>query len=499
MNALFQAKRQKNCESGLTLYPTRFRACAFRKTCACALAVSVLALTLGGCDAALDVDAPPPAMSADIDTLPSLPTSTLDIPLTYDLSPVVEALERAVPRKFGGIDKRIQLSNKRMHVAFEAVRAPFTVSLDGQTANLSAVINYQGKGWYDAPLAPEVSGSCGIDQTRPRARIQIATALRITPEWKLRGRTRVGSVTPYTSELRDQCRVTVFNIDVTTRVIAAARSAIDGKRSLIDQKIAGLDIRPRFENWWHLLQRPIPLADSVWLQINPSAVRMGESVGTRKTLVTALGFSASPRVVTGPRPSSVATPLPPLYPAAVGDGLHILLDGVIGYEVATRLLGQQLVGKKIDRAGRSMEVSHVRLFGIGGGKLALELRFKGAAQGRVYFVGTPSYDAGTNELFVPDLDYDVGSVNLLVSGLEWIKHDDVREFFRRRARWPVGDVIEKGREQLAKGLNRDLAPGVRLSAEVKDVKGLAVNAQRKAILLRAQADANARLTVRQGS
>jgi len=455
-------------------------------------------LATGACDGSLDVDAPPPAMSADIDTLPPLPTSTLDIPLTYDLSPVVEALERAVPKTFGDIDERRQLSNKRMRVAFEAIREPFKVSLDGQTANLTAVINYQGKGWYDAPFAPEVSGSCGIDQPKPRARIQIATALRITPEWKLRGRTRVGDVTPFSDTRRDQCRVTVFNIDVTGRVIEAARNAVTGKRSLIDQKIAALDIRPRFQKWWHLLQRPIPLTDSVWLQINPSAVRMGESVGRRRTLVTALGFSASPRIVTGSRPPPLETPLPPLYPAAVGDGLHILLDGVIGYDIASRLLEDKLKGKKIDRAGQTLEVSHVRLFGIGGGRLALELRFKGAAQGRIYFVGTPRYDAGTNELFVPDLDYDVGSVNALVSGLEWVKHNDVREFFRQRARWSVGSVMQKGREQLAKGLNRDLAPGVRLTADVKAVHGLAVNAQRSAILLRAQADANAKLTVKKG-
>ncbi|MEO5579375.1 MAG: DUF4403 family protein [Gemmatimonadaceae bacterium] len=467
--------------------------------CLRCLVAALGTLAAGGCDSSLDVDAPPPAMVADIDTLPSLPTSTLDIPLTYDLSPVVEALERAVPKKFGNINERRQLSNKRMRVAFEAVREPFKVSLDGQTANLTAIINYQGKGWYDARLAPEVSGSCGIDQPRPRARIRIATALRITPEWKLRGRTRIGEVTPYSDTRRDQCRVTVFNIDVTGRVIDAARAAVSDKRSLIDGKIASLDIRPRFENWWHLLQRPIPLTDSVWLQINPSAVRMGESVGTKRTLVTALGFSASPKVTTGARPPSVETPLPPLYPAAVGDGLHILLDGVVGYDVATRLLEAQLRGKKIDRAGQTLEVSHVRLFGIGGGKLALELRFKGAAQGRIYFVGTPRYDAGTNELFVPDLDYDVGSVNLLVSGLEWVKHDDVREFFRGRARWPIGDVMQKGRDQLSKGLNRDLAPGVRLTADVKTVQGLAVNAQRSAIRLRARADATARLTVKKGS
>ena len=438
-------------------------------------------------------------MMADADTLPSLPTSTLDIPLTYDLSPVVAALERAVPKKFGNINERKQLSNKRMRIAFEAVRDPFKVSLDGQTAHLTAIIHYQGKGWYDAPFAPEVSGSCGIDQPRPRAKIQISTALRITPEWKLRGRTRIGNVTPYSSDRRDECRVTVFNIDVTGRVIEAARGAIDGKRSMIDGKIAALDIRTRFENWWHLLQRPIPLTDSVWLQINPSAVRMGESVGTRRTLVTALGFSASPRVVTGARPPIVETPLPRLYPAAVGDGLHILLEGVVDYDLATRLLSNQLKGKKVQRAGQTLEVKGVRLFGIGGGKLALELRFSGAVDGKIYFIGTPSYDVRTNELFVPDLDYDVGSANALVSGFEWVRHAEVREFFRRQARWSVGNVMRTGREQLARGLNRDLAPGVRLSADVKAVQGLAVNAQRRAIRLRAQADATARLTVKQGS
>jgi hypothetical protein len=79
-----------------------------------------------------------------------------------------------------------------------------------------------------------------------------------------------------------------------------------------------------------------------------------------------------------------------------------------------------------------------------------------------------------------------------------MKHDDARDFIRAQARWPIGNVMQNGKEQLLKGLNRDLAPGVRLSAEVNQVQGLSVSARRTAIRLRAQADANARLTVRQG-
>jgi hypothetical protein len=465
---------------------------------ACALALAVLAAA--ACEGKLDIDAPAPALTADTDTLPPLPSSTLDIPLTYDLSPVVQALEKAVPRRFGSIDERHEVPGQpRMHVAFEAIRDPFQVALEGQVAHITAVLHYAGKGWYKPPIVGEVSGSCGIGGERPRLRIEITDALRITPEWQLRGRTRIARIEPYSNANRDQCRITVFNIKVTDRVVDATRGILNGKRSMIDDKIARLDIRTRFEGWWHLLQRPIPLTDSVWLVINPSAVRMGEAVGVKRTLVTALGFSASPRVVTGKQPPTVETPLPPLYPAAVGDGLHILLDGVLDYQLATRLLEGALVGKIVEGKGQTLVVRRVRLFGIGGGKLALELEFRGTTSGRIYFIGTPKYNPGTNDLSVPDLDYDAGTANLLVSGFEWLKHDEVRDYFRQHARWSVGDVIEKGREQLSKGLNRDLASGVKLTADVKTVRGLAVHAQRSAIRLRAQADANARLTVKQGT
>ncbi len=452
---------------------------------------------LSGCETKLDVDAPAPALLQDTDTLPALPSSTLDIPLTYDLSPVVQAIEKAVPRKFGDINVRHEIPGKpRMHVAFEALRDPFHVALDGQVAHISAIVHYEGKGWYKPPVVGEVSGSCGIGGERPRARIEVTDALRITPDWRLQGKARIGTLEAYSNETRDQCRVTVFNINVTDRVTEATRNIINGKRAMIDQKIASLDIRKRFEEWWHLLQRPIPLTDSVWLLINPSAVRMGEAVGVKKTLVTALGFSASPRVVTGKAPMATQTPLPPLYPAAVGNGLHILIEGVLDYPLATRLLQKQLVGKNVEGAGQKITVKRLRLFGLGAGKLALELEFRGSTSGRIYFVGTPRYDAATNELFVPDLDYDAGTANLLVSGFEWLKHGDVREYFRQHAHWSVGNVIALGREQLTKGLNRDLAPGVRLTADVQDVRVLAVRARRNAIHLRAQADANARLTVR---
>ena len=462
-------------------------------------AAFVLALTAQtACEARLDVDAPTPAMMADTDTLPSLPTSTLDIPLTLDLSPVVTALENAVPKKFGNITERKPVSNKRVNIAFEAVRDPFSVSLTGRTATITGVVHYKGRGWYNPRIGPEISSSCGINDLEPRARIALASDLSITPDWRLRGKSRISRVVPYSDERRDQCRVTVFKIDVTDRVINATKDALEKQRPMIDKKISSINLRPRFENYWRLLQQPIRLTDSVWLLIRPSAVRMGETVGVKRTLVTALGFSASPIVVTGSRPTVTVTALPSLNPAAVGNGLHVLMEGVIGYDLATSLLEKHIVGKTIERGGQKLQISEARLFGIGGEKVAMEVRFKGNASGRMFLVGTPRYDPATNELYVPDLDYDAGTNALLVQGLEWVKHNDVRDFIRTNARWSIGNVMQTGKEQLEKGLNRELARGVQLDAEVQKVQGLSVHARRTAIRLRAQADANARLTIKQG-
>ena len=108
-----------------------------------------------------------------------------------------------------------------MHSAFAAEREPFTVRFDGTTVRVSTVLHYQGRGWYDPGLGADIVGSCGftLGQERPRAIIEIATTLRLTNDWRLRGRTRLLRIAPFSAEHRDQCKVTIFKIDGTARLL----------------------------------------------------------------------------------------------------------------------------------------------------------------------------------------------------------------------------------------------------------------------------------------
>ena len=462
-------------------------------------AVTVAILFTASCNRKPEVDAPPPVTRADVDSLPPLPMSVIEAPLSYDVTPALRDLEKVVPRRFGDIEKKIASpGNKRVHFAFEAQRDPFVIKLDGDTVRMTAVIRYAGRVWYNPPLAPEMSASCGVNGDRPRARVEVVTPIRMSTDWKLRSRTTVRTVEAMTKEERDQCELTFLKLDVTGKVVDAARKLFESKTKWIDNKVATINLREKFEGFWATIQQPIRLTDTVWLAINPKGVHLGRASGAKRTLTAGVVLTAEPRIVVGRKPEVPATPLPTQVAATeTPGGFHILFEGVLAYDVASKLLTEQLRGEKISMGRHSIAVDKLRMFSVGGGKIALEVTFGGVTSGHVYFIGTPLYDYAGDRLYVPDLDYDVGTANVLVRGLSWLKHDDLRNYLRDKARWPMGGLIKQAHKEVTNGINRDLSPGVRLSGEVRNIEIAGVHAAPEAVRVRAHADGTVRLDVGQ--
>lgn len=442
--------------------------------------------------------APAPVAVEDSLRVPELPPSTLNVPVTYDLTPVVEALEGVVPRRFGSLDERHDVeSNDRLSVAFALRRTPFTVELDGSRARVSTLIHYQGRGWYDPPLLPEIRASCGTDEGEPQPRLAVSLAadLRLDEAWTLRGRPVVEGIGPPTDEDRDKCRITAFNVDVTGRVVGAAERLLTDHAPRVEEALAGIDLRSRFEGWWSLLHDPISLGDDIWLVIDPVAVSRGPSRGVGSTLVASVGLRARPRIQIGERPQVTASPLPALDSADVSEGLLIRATGSAEYRAISRQLNEHLSGRELERDGRTLKVRRLRVYGIGGGRLSLEMTFEGSARGRIFLVGTPAYDPVTEHVHVPDLDFDVATSSLLVSGYTWLSRQGIVELLREQARWPIADLNSLAIEQLRRGLNRRLSDDVRIRGDVESVDVLGVYAMRDELVVHAQARATGELIV----
>src|SRR4051812_32386483 len=107
------------------------------------LLLAAALLGAAGCRRHRELDAPPPAFVGGTDTLPALPPSLVDVPVSYDLTPVIATLESAIPRSFGDLSVRSAVpGNTRAHYAFAAERGPFHVSFDGTVAHISTVVQY---------------------------------------------------------------------------------------------------------------------------------------------------------------------------------------------------------------------------------------------------------------------------------------------------------------------------------------------------------------------
>lgn len=433
--------------------------------------------------------------------LAPLPPSLLSVPVQLDLAPLVAAMEDGVPTTWGDLDTRIDVAdNDRLDVAFDLARSPLRATFEDSVARVATTISYRARAWYDPPVLPTVSVSCGTgdDEVPPRLDVALEGTLSLDREWRLRSRVRVDTIVPVTDADRDRCRVTIIRWDMTDRVVEGARDFLTEEAATIDSLVAAVDLRSRFEEWWDLIGEPVELTDDVWLVLGGEGLVRGPIRGRGNGVETILGLRARPRLVVGPRPTDSVPRLPPLDTGYVSPGFAVRVEARAEYAEAGDVLTRELGGRTLEAGGRSVRLEGFAVSGIGGGRLALAVDLRGDARGRLYLVGTPRYDPVDGRIGVPDLDFDVASERAVVEGAAWLARVGLVGLLRDAARWPAGPAVEWARDQVERGLNRDLSDEVRLEGRVSEVDVVDVVAGRDALRVRADVRAEATLRIGRG-
>ncbi|HUG26782.1 MAG TPA: DUF4403 family protein [Gemmatimonadales bacterium] len=458
-----------------------------------------LLVALAGCKANNQLDAPLPVATGPlaVDSALTLSPSHIDVPVEYDLGPALAWLEETLPLRMGDMEERLETpGNDRLSFAFNAERTPFQLRLNGTTATLSSVVTYGGRGWYKPPILPTVSGSCGLESdTPPRVRITVRSTVTPTANWQLRANSSVTEIVPLTEEARDQCVVTFAQINVTERVLEAVRGVLDKELDKVDAQLAIFDLRGRVDDIWSFLGTPMRLQDSLWLVMDPTAIRLGQVRNEGTTLHTSVGITAYPRVIGGPRPAAKVRDTPPLERGGGGDGLSLLSEGRIGWDVLTGILQRELTGDTIEVAGRHLEIVDVTVLGLDDGRVAVGLTVSGAAHGTAYLVGRPVFDPHEAMLTMPDLEFDVSSRSLMVAGLAWLAEGKVEEYLRTSLRISLASVLTDGLALMERELTRELATGVTLATTVTGGQVYRVRPRREALMVDAVAQGTAQMRI----
>ena len=446
------------------------------------------------------MDAPPPraeGAAPAADTLILLPPSHVSAPVFFDLRPVLADIEAGLPRRIGSLEERRKLEGTPLLVAVELERRPLRFSFGENTVEVEAVFGYRGRAWLDSPVKPSVS--CGTEGEPPRLRIRVATEYGMDSTWRIRTRSRLVDLAPLTDTPRDRCEVSLLSIDVTDKLVAGARGAIERELRQVDRQLGRVDLEDRATWLWGLLQEPLRITDStVWLRIDPMAVGLGPIIPRDSGVVARISLVARPTFVTGPRPEDGATPLPPLgRPTAAGDSALVLVEGLLTWAGANEILGKELRGRRARLGWRWITLDEVAASPVGDGRVALEVRFTGYARGRVWLAGHPVYDPVSRTIALPDLELDARSRNVLTGGLLRLADGPLTSWARERARIPVDTLLAAARRKANEALDLRLATGVRLTGEVLSAEPIGVVTTAEGLVARARGVARLRLDIRQ--
>ncbi|HKJ00813.1 MAG TPA: DUF4403 family protein, partial [Longimicrobiales bacterium] len=282
----------------------------------------------------------PPALSADAPDPAVVPASVVAAPIRIPLARLTELLEDAVPTEYGDLAQRHELSGReRTEVSFHLERGLFDASVTGDVVTLRAPIHYALRAFYDPPVLPEMSASCGTetDTPSPRLNVAISAPVSVDRDWRLRTDVRVLDIGPATDTPRDRCLITFLDLDITGTVVDAARGFLEDHVDHLDSLAASVDVRSSMEEWWRVLDTPIHLSDSLWLTMGPEALQRGDVTGHGDSLDVALALRARPSLRYGPRPSPVSAPLPPLEEGDVPSALDLRVEARIDYAAASDL------------------------------------------------------------------------------------------------------------------------------------------------------------------
>jgi hypothetical protein len=445
-------------------------------------------LACAACGPPREIDAPPPAAvletASDSETV--APPSYASAPVRLDLRLVLREIEQTIPDHIGSLENRLLISRSpRTWVAIEVLRGPLEIELGSSSMTLTALVAYRGRVWRKIPLTT-ISASCGTGDQAPVARIRIRTTYRVTSRWRIRTKSEVLGVERATAEPADECRVTFVGINVTEKVLDAAREAIQKQLTLADARLASVDVRGALAPVWSALQQPIPIADStIWLTLDPREVGVGPITVRDSIAHATVTLRAQPRIRAGVRPEPDSLPLPNMTRVAAADTVVAVLDGSLSYAAATDILQKELRGQRLRVRGRRIVIEDVAMSYVGRNRVALEVRVSGAVVGRMHLTGTPTYDAARDAITVPDLAYDVQTSNLLVHGITWLAGNKFRNELRRKAILPASAMLDLARGLANQEITRKLADGVRLSGEIGAARALTAHATPQG--LRAQA------------
>ncbi len=425
---------------------------------------------------------PTPASSI-VSTVPvgAAEMAVVPVRVTYVLSALTPSLDSLFPVSDSLSAARCAAIGLVCH-QYVYRREPLRVRAEGPQLSIETKLAYRAR--LGTVGGSARVASCGYaPEAMRRATTSMQTSLYWRRDWKIGVRD-----TKLAAALVDPCTVTALGLDATKTL----QGVIDTQLALFaaeaDTTIptAG-DFKPLADSLWRSFLEPTPLdsTNSLWLVLDPQAVRVTPFAGNGPSLITTMVLYARPRVIAGAKPVVRMKPLPVLSlgtaPAEYTVPVSVELPFAELERRAALLLAQET-------ATGSVRVDSVHVRGMRD-SVRIDLTVSGSLRGRLSLTSRLRWDAETREIRLDDLDWSLESRGRLSRVKATLGAPLVGRAVRRATnggRVALGAQLDSVRAEMMRKLNGPMAPGVVMGSSVRDVQIIDVTATASAFVVRAR-------------
>lgn len=407
-----------------------------------------------------------------VDIIPELTQkeSSIFLPIKINLQPYLYETEKSLPKTFFGKEDNcsgVSYSYKfiRNQIEFSGKNDYLNYEVDGK---YSLNLNYcpECTSLFDSKgtcVIPRIYASCGAGEPMRRVSVAYSTKFKITPDYKFKTTTELKKF-----ETIDQCEITVFNYDATSKLRKEVLTSLKDLEEYIDKEISSIDIRTQILDVWKMLSEPTSLGKYGFISIHPKTISLSDIQFENKTAFIDLNLIIQPTVTTFP-PESKPQKLPPLSEFKKSKGFDINLDVIASYDSLSSILSSELSGKKIMIKNNEVIFDSIRIESASGKQLNIKVGFGGKRKGSLFLVGTPVFDSLNQQISFPDLMFDLQTKNALLKSAKWLFNPKITDLMREYAKFDLKPHIVEMKKTLQKEMNKEISKGIKLNGQIESI------------------------------
>ncbi len=430
-------------------------------------------------------------------TLSKIPerTGSVKLPIQIELKPYLDLVNKDLPKTFNGKKEECEGTSytyyfKRDPIEFYGKKDIMSYSVDGQ---YNIRVNYCAKcaeAFGNDPfcLTPRVYVSCGVGEPLRRIKIAFESQISLAPSYQLISKTSLTQ-----TKVIDPCELSFLHYDASKIIEEEISAVLKDMEDDIDEQIGLVDLKTPIKEVWDALQTSMPVEGMGYLNFRPQEIDVEpiQFDGT-KGLVT-VNLTLSPVFST----DSVALKkknLPFLTKIKSKKDFNLPLLTIASYDSINSILKQNFTGTVIPYKKKKITINSAKVLGPVDKKLLFEIVFSGSKKGRVYVLGTPTYDPKMRIISFPDMEFDIRSRDAVLKSAKWLFDKKLTNLLRDKAVYNLSEQIEVARKEIEKQLNTPLEYDknqfVHMKGTMKDINISTIEVGHDAIRIVAELNGN---------